>query len=241
MARVIEMSGNTHPLACSNDHRQLVIFSMRGLEIKCRTCKQVQLVSWQELETIRAALQSTAILATSVPRLKRARLQSRADLHQHCNSKLSNFDNLSMSVSQSRADLHQHCNPGTFAAACQAVSRGSLREVQLEHLLPDVLKEQIVSVALLLQRQHPLQPNVENFHFSQISQSHQVLHHHCDNRTNFVQLDIANSQSHQVLHHHCDFSIRIENLTFDHLTISPGPPPSLRRRYFCARMRSRLT
>ncbi len=61
MARVIEMSGNTHPLACSNDHRQLVIFSMRGLEIKCRTCKQVQLVSWQELETIRAALQSTAI------------------------------------------------------------------------------------------------------------------------------------------------------------------------------------
>ena len=99
-----------------------------------------------------------------------------------------------------------------------------------------------MSVALLLQRQHPLQPNVENFPFSQISQSHQVLHHHCDNRTNFVQLDIANSQSHQVLHHHCDFSIRIENLTFDHLTISPGPPPSLRRQIgIKCRFRNSLT
>ncbi len=61
MARLIETGSNTHPLACSNDHRQLVIFSRQGLSIKCRTCKQVQLVSWQELETIRAALQSTAI------------------------------------------------------------------------------------------------------------------------------------------------------------------------------------
>ncbi len=61
MARLIETGSNTHPLTCQFDHRQLVIFTRSGVEVKCRTCKQVQIVSWQELETIRAALQSTAI------------------------------------------------------------------------------------------------------------------------------------------------------------------------------------
>ncbi len=48
-------------IACTFDHRLLVVFSRQGLEVKCRTCKQVHCVSWQELETIRATLQSTAI------------------------------------------------------------------------------------------------------------------------------------------------------------------------------------
>ena len=58
-ARVIETESLIRPLACSNDHRQLVVFSRAGLEVKCRTCKQVQTVSWQELEVIRATLQGT--------------------------------------------------------------------------------------------------------------------------------------------------------------------------------------
>ncbi len=58
-ARLIETQGNTQPLTCQFDHRQLVVFSRQGLEVKCRTCKQVQTVSWQELEVIRATLNQT--------------------------------------------------------------------------------------------------------------------------------------------------------------------------------------
>jgi hypothetical protein len=48
-------------IECKNDHRLLVVFTLFGLEVMCRTCKQIQRVSWAELEAIRADLTSRRI------------------------------------------------------------------------------------------------------------------------------------------------------------------------------------
>jgi hypothetical protein len=48
-------------IVCSNDHRLLVVFTLFGLEVMCRTCKQIQRVSWAELEAIRAQLNTMRI------------------------------------------------------------------------------------------------------------------------------------------------------------------------------------